>query len=228
MPESTVQHAFIFDLDGVLTDTAELHYQSWRSLASDLGFEWPREANEALRGLGRMESLRIFLGDAWDRFSEQQRADLAATKNSRYLERVAAMTWDDLVPGAAELLARLRKSGIATAVASSSRNARVVIRQLGIARLLDTVVDGIDAPRSKPDPQAFLLAAERLGVAPLHCIVVEDAASGVEAGLAAGMRVIGVGPAARVGKAHIVVSELRVLCDMDIAQLLQTVEPRGV
>lgn len=218
-PETTGRRAMIFDLDGVLTDTAELHYLSWKSLADDLGFAWTREANEALRGLGRMESLRIFLGDRWDRFSERQREDLAATKNSRYLELVAKMTWDDLVPGAAELLRRLRRAGVATAVASSSKNVRVVIRQLGITQLLDVIVDGIDAPRSKPDPQGFLLAAERLAAAPEHCVVVEDAGAGVEAALAAGMRVIGIGPAARVGRAHLVVSELRALCGMDFARL---------
>lgn len=217
--DSANRRAVIFDLDGVLTDTAEFHYLSWKSLAEDLGFEWTRQSNEALRGLGRPESLRIFLGDNWDKFTDEQRADLAATKNERYLDRVSRMTWDDLIAGAAELLSSLRAAGVATAVASSSKNARVVINQLGISRLLDAIVDGIDAPRSKPDPQAFLLAAERLNISPADCVVVEDAESGVEAALNAGMRVIGIGPAARVGKAPLVVPELRALAELGVERM---------
>ncbi|MBL8880031.1 MAG: beta-phosphoglucomutase [Phycisphaerales bacterium] len=212
--------AVIFDLDGVLTDTAEFHYLSWKSLADDLGFDWSRPANEALRGLGRMESLRVFLGDRWGLFTDEQRADLAAAKNQRYLDRVEKMTWDDLLPGAPELLMRLRAARVPTAVASSSKNARVVISRLGISNLLDVIVDGLDAPRSKPDPQTFLLAADRLRVAPRDCVVIEDAESGVQAALAAGMRVIGIGPAERVGRAHIVVSDLARLADRCVEQLL--------
>lgn len=217
---SALRRAVVFDLDGVLTDTAEFHYQSWKSLADDLGFDWSRQANDALRGLGRAESLRIFLGDRWELFSDQQRSDLAATKNDRYLDRVSRMTWDDLLPGAAELLGRLRAARVPVAVASSSKNARVVISRLGIANLLDAVVDGLDAPRSKPDPQVFLLAAERLGVAPRDCIVVEDAESGVAAALAAGMHVIGVGPPERVGRAHRVVSDLVSMGNLGIDEIL--------
>ena len=197
--------AAIFDLDGVLTDTAELHFQSWLELAKKLEIPFDRQANEALRGLSRVESLKIFLGEHAARFSRQEQAEIMTRKNDRYVRQVARMTPDDLLPGARELLASLRQLGVPVAVASSSKNARPVIDRLDIEPLLDAIVDGHDIERSKPDPRVFLLASERLGVPPAGCVVVEDAESGVAAALAAGMKVVGVGPVERVGKAHRVV-----------------------
>jgi len=197
--------AVLFDLDGVLTDTAELHYQSWCLIARELGVPFDRRANEALRGLSREQSLLRLLGSHAGRFTRQQRDELLARKNAEYLRRVDRLGPADLLPGAAELLADLRRRGVRVAVASSSRNARRVIERLGIAERLDAIVDGNDAPRSKPDPQVFQLAAERLGVAPAWCVVVEDAEAGVEAARAAGMKVVGVGPPQRVGQADHVV-----------------------
>ena len=200
--------ATIFDLDGVLTDTAELHYQSWQKLADELGIAWDRRRNEALRGLGRAESLALVLGPRAGEFTPAQRDDLARRKNDEYVARVARMTPADLLPGAERLLRELRAACVPTAVASSSRNARLVIERLGIGPLFDAVVDGNDAPHSKPDPQCFLLAAEWLGAAPRRCVVIEDAESGVAAALAAGMRVIGIGPRERVGAAHRVAASI--------------------
>jgi len=202
----------IFDLDGVLTDTAELHYQSWKWLAGELGIPFDRDRNEPLRGLSRRASLERLLGQRSAEFSEAQKQDLARRKNEHYLARVARLTPADLLPGAAALLEDVRRRGLAVAVASSSRNAGAVLDRLGIRPLIDAVVDGNDIDRAKPDPQVFLAAAERLGLPPQRCIVVEDAASGVAAGLAAGMRVVGIGPADRVGGAHLVrgtIAELR-------------------
>lgn len=205
--------AVIFDLDGVLTDTAELHYQSWQQTADRLGLRFDRAANEALRGLGRAESLRLLLGAHWDDFSAAQRQSLMDEKNADYLRRVDEMTPADLFPGARELLEALRARGVRVAIASGSKNADAVIERLSIRELLDVVVDGRVAERSKPDPQVFALAAERLGIAPRNCVVVEDAESGVAAARAAGMRVVGIGPEERVGAANLVVGsvgELRV------------------
>jgi beta-phosphoglucomutase len=193
--------AAIFDLDGVLTDTAELHYQSWQRIAEELGLPFDRRANEALRGLSREESLARVLGPRAADFTDQQQHEIAERKNADYCRRVARMTPADLFSGARELLEELRARGVAVAVASSSRNARAVVDRLQIRPLLDALVDGNDAPRSKPDPQVFLLAAERLGIPPARCVVVEDAASGIEAALAAGMKVIGLGPPGRVSRA---------------------------
>jgi beta-phosphoglucomutase len=193
--------AVIFDLDGVLTDTAELHYQSWQAIADELGVPFDRQANEALRGLSRRASLERLLGERTADFIEQRKREITERKNTDYRRRVARMTPADLLPGARELLEELRRRRIGVAVASSSRNAQAVIDRLGIGPLLDALVDGNDAPRSKPDPQVFLLAAERLGVPPRRCVVVEDAASGIEAAHAAGMKVVGIGAAERVAQA---------------------------
>lgn len=212
--------AMIFDLDGVLTDTAELHYQSWQRIADELGLPFDRHANEALRGLSREESLERLLGPRSAEFPPQLRQVLTARKNADYLERVSRMTPADLLPGARELLTTVRQAGLGVAVASSSRNADAVIDRLGIRAQLDVVVDGNDAPRSKPDPQVFLLAAERLGVPPQRCVVVEDAASGVAAALAAGMKVVGIGPQQRVGAAHLVVAAIGELTAAMIHPLL--------
>lgn len=210
--------AVIFDLDGVLTDTAELHYQSWQALADELGLPFDRAANEALRGLSREQSLALVLGPRGGEFSEARRAELTRRKNDDYLRRVATMTPDDLLDGAADLLVALTGMRIPLAVASSSRNARTVIERLGVASRFAVIVDGNEAPLSKPDPQVFRLAAERLRMPPARCIVIEDAASGVAAGRAAGMRVIGLGPRDRVGHADRVVTSL---CDLDPAQLCE-------
>jgi len=194
--------AIIFDLDGVLTDTAELHYQSWQGLMDEMGIPFDRRKNEALRGLSRRESLETILGE-WSReFTEEQKEDIARRKNEEYVSRVAKMTPGDLLPGAGELLKELRLRGVAVAVASSSKNAAAVIERLRIRPLLDALVDGNHVSTSKPDPLIFLQTAKHLGVPPRRCVVVEDAASGVEAALAAGMWVVGLGPAERVGRAH--------------------------
>lgn len=212
--------AVVFDLDGVLTDTAELHFQSWMDLAGEFDIPFDRQANEQLRGLSRRESLRLFLGTHAARFTPEQQTAIMDSKNQRYVERVSRMTPADALPGARELLVALRERGVRTAVASSSKNARPVLEKLEMGELLDAIVDGHDAPASKPDPQAFLLAAERLDVPPARCVVIEDAESGVAGALVAGMKVVGVGPVQRVGAAHRVVSAVRDLTAEAVLSLL--------
>jgi beta-phosphoglucomutase len=212
--------AVIFDLDGVLTDTAELHFQSWLLLARELSIPFDRAANEALRGLSRPDSLTLFLGPPAERFTPAERDGIMARKNAAYLERVARLGPQDLLPGAGELLESLRQAGVPTAVASSSRNARHVLARLGIERFVDVIVDGNDVPASKPDPRVFLAAAERLNVPAKRCVVVEDAESGVAGALAAGMRVVGLGPYERVGAADVVVASLVELAAADLLNLL--------
>lgn len=192
----------IFDLDGVLTETDELHFQSWAALGRALGIPWDRAANEALRGLSREQSLEIFLGPRAASVSAAQKQELLARKNDDYLSRVQRLTPSAALPGARSLLEALRGAGWRVAVASSSRNAGLVLDRLELRPLLDAVVDGNAVRDSKPHPALFLAAAAALHVPAARCVVVEDAASGVAAGLAAGMRVIGIGPAQRVGGAH--------------------------
>jgi beta-phosphoglucomutase len=186
--------AVLFDLDGVLVETADLHYLSWQLLADELGLPFNREMNQGFRGVGRMECLDKLLGRHRLEFAMQEKQMLADRKNAHYLELIATLTPADLAPGARELFAQLKAAGIRTAVVSASKNARRVLYLLGIADCFDTVVDGTDVTRSKPDPQAFNLAAHRLGVDSRNCVVIEDADAGVRAANAAGMKAIGIGP----------------------------------
>ncbi len=197
--------AAIFDLDGVLTETNELHYQSWCVVADELGIPFDRQVNDLLRGVSRPESLEIMIRGHGLVLSDAEKRRLTAQKNEAYLELVARMTAADLLPGAGELLRELRAARVRLAVASSSRNAGRVAERLGIVPLLDALVDANTAPRSKPDPQVFLAAAQALGAPAARCVVFEDAEVGVAAARAGGMRVVGIGPPERVGAADVVV-----------------------
>ncbi|MBW4613232.1 MAG: beta-phosphoglucomutase [Desmonostoc vinosum HA7617-LM4] len=197
---------FIFDLDGVLTDTAEYHYLGWQRLADEEGIPFNRQDNEALRGVSRRASLMRIVGSR--PYSEAQIAEMMERKNSYYVEYIQNMTLQDLLPGAIALLDELRQAGIKIAIGSASKNARTVIEKLGIADKVDAIADGYSVQQPKPAPDLFLYAAKLLELEPQECVVVEDAAAGVEAALAAGMWAIGIGPAERVGAAHIVLPNL--------------------
>jgi beta-phosphoglucomutase len=196
----------IFDLDGVLTDTSEYHYLGWQRLADEEGFPFTREDNEALRGISRRESLLLLLKGKT--LSEEEMQGLMARKNRYYQESIEALTPQDLLPGARELLEDMRAAGIQIAIGSASKNARTVIAKLGILELDEAISDGHSVARQKPAPDLFLHAASKLGLPAKQCVVVEDAAAGVAAGKAAGMWVVGIGPQERVGAAHVVLPNL--------------------
>ena len=198
--------AFLFDLDGVLTDTSEYHYQAWKRLANEYGIPFSRQDNEALRGVSRRESLTRLL--AGRPVTETQAEEMMALKNAYYLELVNQMTPADLLPGAKEILEELQTLEIKKAIVSASKNANLVISRIGIGPLVDCVIDGNVPARSKPFPDLFLLAAKALSVEPPSCLVVEDAAAGIEAAHAAGMRALGLGPQERVGMAELVLPSL--------------------
>lgn len=204
-PASEIQ-GVIFDLDGVLTDTAELHYQAWQQLADEVGLTFNRAANEALRGVARRESLLLIAGDR--QFSEAEIQEMMDRKNHYYVESIQAITPQDLFPGVIELLTELRKAGIKIAIGSASKSARTVIEKLGIANFIDQIADGNSVAQPKPAPDVFLYAANQLGISPAYCVVVEDATVGIAATHAAGMWSIGLGPADRVGAAHLVLPSL--------------------
>ncbi|MEA5563979.1 beta-phosphoglucomutase [Anabaena sp. UHCC 0399] len=197
---------FIFDLDGVLTDTAEYHYLAWQKLANEEGLPFNREANEALRGISRLASLMLIIGDRT--YSEDQIQEMMARKNRYYVELIKNITPKDLLPGAIALLDELRQAGIKIAIGSASKNAQSVIEKLGITDQVNAIADGYSVQKPKPAPDLFVYAAHQLGLNPQQCVVVEDAAAGIEAALAGGMWAIGIGPQERVGTAHIVLPNL--------------------
>jgi len=208
--------AYLFDLDGVLTDTSEFHYQGWKRLAEEEGLPFTRQDNEALRGVSRRESLNLLLkGRQIDEETAQAWMD---QKNRYYLELVEKMTPADLLPGVLYLLRELHSARIKTVIASSSKNAGLVIERLNLAREIDALVDARLTARSKPAPDLFLKAAELAGVAPKQSVVVEDAAAGIEAGKAAGMLTLGIGPRERVGKADVILPSLE---NVKLADLLE-------
>ncbi len=193
---------FIFDLDGVLTDTAEFHYRAWKRLADEEHIPFTRADNEQLRGVSRRESLNRLLKD---RLIDEHTAQAwMKRKNGYYVGYLTTMTPNDLLPGVREFLLTARAAGIKTALASASRNARMVLDQLEIANLLDAIGDGGTVVNSKPAADLFLWVAGRLGLTPQECVIFEDAAAGVDAALTGGMWCVGIGPVSRVGGAHLV------------------------
>jgi beta-phosphoglucomutase len=198
---------FIFDLDGVLTDTAEFHYRGWKRLADELDISFTREDNEALRGIPRRESLMLILRQR--QYPEDQIQEMLERKNNYYLELIQTIRPDDLLPGARELLEEIRAAGLKSALGSASRNAPEVVERLGIANLLDAIAHGGSVERQKPAPDLFLHAASQLGLTPEECIVVEDAAAGIEAAIAGGFHSVGLGPPERVGAANLCVPSLK-------------------
>jgi len=193
----------IFDLDGVITDTAELHYQAWQQLADEIGVPFDRRANEALRGISRRESLQLVLGSR--HVSEADAQAMMDRKNGTYRRLLRNLTPDDILPGSLDLLGAARERGLRLAVASGSRNAGEVLDRLDIADRFDVICDGSAAARAKPAPDLFLAAAEALQLPPESCVVFEDAADGVDAAHAAGMAAVGIGPVERVGAAELVI-----------------------
>jgi maltose phosphorylase len=188
--------AVIFDLDGVVVSTDEYHYQGWKKLADDEGVPFTREDNERCRGVSRMESLEIVLEKAARVYTPAEKAEMATRKNNYYIQLLQKISPDDILPGVMDFIEGLRACGIKVAIGSSSRNAPVILDRIGLADVFDAVADGNVITRSKPDPEVFLLAAEKLGIAPERCVVVEDADAGVEAAVAAGMKCLAVGSAA--------------------------------
>ena len=211
---------FIFDLDGVLTDTAEYHYRGWKRLADELGIPFTREDNESLRGIPRLASLRLILKGR--EYPEDEIQEMMERKNGYYLEFIKDIAPRDVLPGARELLEEIRAAGLRSALGSASKNAREVVERLGIAELLDAISDGNSVEFQKPAPDLFLHAAAQLGLSPSECIVVEDAAAGIEAAQAGEFRSVGLGPRERVGEADVVFPSLATIRLTDILDALES------
>ncbi|MFN2362696.1 MAG: beta-phosphoglucomutase [Halarsenatibacteraceae bacterium] len=189
----------ILDLDGVITETAEYHYQSWQRMADEEGLEFNREINEKLRGVSRKRSLEIILGDK--KLPEDEMKRLMDIKNSYYQEYLKEMGETDLLPGAKELIDNALDKGFKLAIASSSKNAKTVISALNIEDLFETISDGFSVKNPKPAPDLFILTARKMGLTSDQCIVFEDAEAGIDAAQAANMLSVGIGPENRVGHA---------------------------
>lgn len=211
--------AIIFDLDGVLTNTSEYHYRAWKRLADELSIPFDRQRNELLRGVPRRRSLELIL-DGRPATGEQMQ-EWMARKNSYYVEFIQQMTPVDILPGALELLEELRQSGIKVGIGSASKNTRTVLDRIHLWNCVDAVSDGYSVQRQKPAPDLFLHCARQLGVDPSETIVVEDAASGVEAALAGGFWTVGLGPKERVGAAQAVFPSLE---DITLRAILDALE----
>lgn len=219
--------AVIFDLDGVITDTAECHFLGWKQLADELGLQFDRAKNERLRGIDRMESLEIVLEGSGMTFSRSRKEAMAAKKNGYYLAHVAKLTPAALLPGISRLLDDLGRARVKTAVASASKNAQMVLENLGLKDSFDVVVDGNQVKRGKPDPELFLTAAQRLGIPPANCIGIEDALAGIQAIKAAGMLAAGIGPATRTQGADIVLASTEELTLSRLENLMEAQTNNG-
>lgn len=188
--------AFIFDLDGVLVFTDKYHYQAWKKMADRIGVYFDETVNNRLRGISRMKSLDIILERAERQFSDHEKNLLAEEKNRYYFELLSAMKPSDVTMEVRDTLRKLQIMGYKLAIGSSSKNAKYILERVQLLEVFDTVSDGTNITKSKPDPEVFLKAAEFLGEKPENCIVVEDACAGIDAAVNSGMKAIGIGEAA--------------------------------
>lgn len=201
----------IFDLDGVIVDTAKYHYLAWKRLAADLGFEFTKEDNERLKGVSRMRSLDILLEIGGIKACETEKQAMASRKNDWYVEYIKKMDETELLDGAKEYLQKLRGEGVKIALGSASKNAPLILDNLKIKELFDAVIDGNKVSKAKPDPEVFLLGAEEIHVEPAECVVFEDAVAGITAAKLAGMKTVGIGTRETLREADWVVDGLHEL-----------------
>lgn len=207
----------IFDLDGVIVSTDEFHYLGWKKLADEEGIYFDREINMRLRGVSRMKSLDILLEKASRSYTQEEKQEMAARKNGYYRELLKNLSSDDILPGVMNILDELKERGIKIATGSSSKNAPAILKSIGLDGYFDATADGNDITRSKPDPEVFLLAAQRLGLKPQECLVVEDAEAGVSAALNGNMKALAVGAAQHNTRAHLRAPDL---ASMTVDQML--------
>ena len=200
----------IFDLDGVLVDTAKYHYLAWKSLADELGFDFTIEQNEALKGVSRMKSLDLLLGFGGlsDRFSQEEKEKMADKKNRIYVEMIKKLKKEELFGGVTDLFVKLKEKNMKTALGSASKNAPLILERLDIAKYFDAVVDGTQVSKTKPDPEVFVRAAEILHIPCKECIVFEDSAAGLQAAKTAGMKAVGIGKKENLPMADLVIGSV--------------------
>jgi beta-phosphoglucomutase len=188
-----MKKAFIFDLDGVIVDTAKFHYLAWKELANDLGFDFSEKQNEMLKGVSRSKSLEILLEIGNISLTQEHKEKLMFEKNERYLSSVESLGASEILPGIKDLILYLKSKNIKVALGSASKNAIPLLKSLELFEFFDAIVDGNDVTHAKPDPEVFLLASEKLLVSPDNCVVIEDSQAGIQAANIAGMTSVGIG-----------------------------------
>jgi len=214
----TTVKACLFDLDGVIVDTAVYHFQAWRRLANELGFDFTEHQNEQLKGISRMESLELILNWGGVTLTAEEKEAWATKKNQWYLDLVMQMTPNEVLPGVPEFLKSLRANGIKIALGSASKNSKLILERIQMLDYFDARIDGNNITKGKPDPQVFLMGAEATGAQPSECVVFEDAVAGVQAAKAGGMKAIGIGSADILTEADIVIATFE---DFSVEKLTQ-------
>ena len=212
----------LFDMDGVIVDSAVHHFVAWNRLADELSIPFTEEDNHALKGLSRVDSLEHILQMGHLQLDEKTKLKLMAQKNAWYLDLIKGMRAKDILPGARELIEELVADGIKVGLGSSSRNAQLILNNVGLTPLFDTVVDGNHITLSKPDPEVFLKGAQALGLDPSEVVVFEDAESGVKAAKSGGFFAVGVGSEEQLGQADVVVPSMK---EVTLQELKSWVRP---
>lgn len=212
---------FIFDLDGVIVDTAHYHFLAWRDLAQGLGIEFSEEDNEQLKGVSRIRSLEKILSWGDKYLSDNEFEELITSKNEDYLSYVNRMTVEEILPDVPRVLSFLRNSEQKMALGSASKNARTILKKVELIKEFDAIVDGTNVTTAKPNPEVFLKAANALRVEPENCVVFEDALAGIEAANRAGMLSIGIGDATVLKEADFVFSNFTQVSNEFLNQLIQ-------
>lgn len=200
----------IFDLDGVLVDTAKYHYLAWKSLAQELRFVFTLQQNEALKGVSRMKSLELLLefGGLSGRFSQEEKEQMAEKKNRLYVEKIMCLKKDELFPGVLDFFRHLKEKGIKIALGSASKNAPLILERLEISGYFDTIVDGSQVSKAKPDPEVFIRAAQNLNIPCESYIVFEDSTAGLKAAKQAGMKAVEIGTPKNLPMADLVIASV--------------------
>lgn len=219
-------NGFIFDLDGVIVDTAKYHYLAWKHLADELGIPFTEEDNEQFKGVSRRRCLEILLEMGGREVPREQFDAWLQEKNEDYLSYISGMDASEILPGVVGVLDFLRERSVPMALGSASKNARPILEKVGLMSYFKTIVDGNEVVKAKPDPQVFLLAAEHLGVPPGGCVVFEDALAGIEAANTAGMMSIGIGDRNVLTEADRVFADFTEI-DLDFIRGLLKTEPKS-
>lgn len=214
--------AWIFDLDGVIVETAQFHFKGWKKLADSLDIPFDESHNEALKGVSRAESLKIILALDDRTVSDEEFKQLMDQKNEWYQQYISQLTSEDILEGIPAFIKELQSMGVKLVIGSSSKNAQYIMDYVQLTDTFDAIIDGTKVKNTKPDPEIFLKGARAVGVEPSDCIVFEDAESGVEAALAANMLCVGVGSEEILGKSDIVISSFKNLSPQKLLEQLHT------